>query len=229
MESYIRVENVSKSFNEKTVLSGISLSVAKGETVGLIGANGSGKSVLFKLICGFLKPDQGKVYIRGKLLGKERDFPENTGVFINSPGYVSIYSGFQNLKYLAEIQGKIGDQEIRDAMKKVGLDPDNKAKVGTYSLGMKQKLGIAQAIMENQDIVVLDEPFNALDFKTYAEIKDIIRMLKAEGKTILLVSHNFTDIEQLCDSVYMIENTKLIPVDAEIAAYYKQKNGEIRG
>lgn len=133
------------------------------------------------------------------------------------------------MKYLAAIQGKIGDEEIRDVMDKVGLDPDNRTKVSAYSLGMKQKLGIAQAFMEDQDIIVLDEPFNALDFKTYADIKDIIRMLKAEGKTILLVSHNFSDIEQLCDCAYMIDDTALIPVDDDIARHYKEMNGEIRG
>ena len=166
MSSYIEVKNVSKSFSGRAILQNISLPVEQGTTVGLVGANGSGKSVLFKIICGFEKPDQGSVYVRGRQIGKNgRDFPADMGVFINSPGFIGIYSGFQNLKFLADIQGKIGEKEIRQTMTKVGLDPDNKAKVDNYSLGMKQKLGLAQAIMEGQDILILDEPFNVLDYK----------------------------------------------------------------
>ncbi|MGI5888475.1 MAG: ABC transporter ATP-binding protein [Oscillospiraceae bacterium] len=222
MSSYIEVKNVSKSFGKREVLKDVSLSVAQGTTVGLVGANGSGKSVMFKILCGFEKPDQGSVYVRGKKLGENgRDFPENMGVFINTPGFIGIYSGFQNLKFLADIQGKIGEKEIRQAMSKVGLDPDNNVKVDNYSLGMKQKLGLAQAIMEGQDILILDEPFNALDYKTYEDVKSIIRMLKAEGKTIFLTSHIFKDIEQLCDEVYAIEDGGLVPITEEIAARYR--------
>lgn len=150
------------------------------------------------------------------------DFPADMGVFINSPGFIGIYSGFQNLKFLADICGKIGEKEIREAMSKVGLDPDNKTKVDNYSLGMKQKLGLAQAIMERQDILVLDEPFNALDYKTYEDVKIIIRMLKAEGKTIFMTSHRYKDIEQLCDQVYSLENCRLVPITDQIAARYRE-------
>lgn len=223
MSSYIEVKNVSKSFSGRAILQNISLPVEQGTTVGLVGANGSGKSVLFKIICGFEKPDQGSVYVRGNQLGKNGcDFPESLGVFINSPGFIGIYNGFQNLKFLADIQGKIGEKEIRQAMSKVGLDPDNKTKVDNYSLGMKQKLGLAQAIMEGQDILILDEPFNALDYKTYEDVKAIIRMLKAEGKTIFLTSHHYKDIEQLCDQVYSIEDCQLLPITEEIAARYRE-------
>ena len=144
------------------------------------------------------------------------------GVFINSPGFIGIYSGFQNLKFLADIRRKIGDKEIQEAMSKVGLDSDNKTKVDNYSLGMKQKLGLAQAIMEGQDILILDEPFNALDYRTYEDVKTIIRMLKAEGKTIFITSHRYKDIEQLCDQVYSLENCRLVPITAEIAARYRE-------
>ena len=143
-------------------------------------------------------------------------------------GFIGIYNGFQNLKFLADIQGKIGEKEIRQAMSKVGLDPDNKTKVDNYSLGMKQKLGIAQAIMEGQDILILDEPFNALDYKTYEDEKTIIRMLKAEGKTIFLTSHHFKDIEQLCDQVYSIEDCQLVPITEEIAAHYREMDWLIK-
>lgn len=223
MSSYIEVKDVSKSFGGREILRNVSLSVEQGTTVGLVGPNGSGKSVLFKLICGFETPDEGSVYVRGRKLGDSgRDFPNDMGVFINSPGFIGIYNGLQNLKFLAEIQCKIGDTQIRQAMSKVGLDPDNKTKVDNYSLGMKQKLGLAQAIMEEQDILILDEPFNSLDYRTYEDVKTIIRMLKAEGKTIFLTSHHFKDIEQLCDMVYAIEDCELIPITQEIADRYRE-------
>src|SRR5690554_4522300 len=142
--SEIRVVGVSKAFNGMSVLSNINLETEKGSTVGIVGANGSGKSVLFKIICGFTSPDQGHVFVRNKQLGDDIDFPEDVGVFINSPGYISIYSGFKNLKFLADIKRKIGTAEIKEAMQIVGLNPDLKTKVADYSLGMKQKLGIAQ-------------------------------------------------------------------------------------
>ncbi|MDE5780084.1 MAG: ABC transporter ATP-binding protein [Lachnospiraceae bacterium] len=223
MSTFIKLEHVSKGFGQKTILRDISFAATQGQTVGLVGANGSGKSVLFKILCGFEKPDKGKVFVGGEYLGNGQDFPENVGVFINSPGFIGIYDGFKNLKFLADIKANIGDEQIKEAMRKVGLDPDNKTKVDNYSLGMKQKLGIAQAIMENQDILVLDEPFNALDYRTYEDIKGIIRELKAEGKTIFLTSHHYEDIEQLCDQVYTIENCKLMPITEEIAARYKNE------
>lgn len=209
MGAYIELKNVTKRFSGKTVLENVSLSVEKGEAVGLVGGNGSGKSVLFKIICGFLKPDAGEVFVNGRKLGSKEDFPENMGVFINSPGFIGLYSGYKNLEFLANIRGVAGDREIRDAMQKVGLDPSDKTKVDNYSLGMKQKLGLAQAIMENQEILVLDEPFNALDFKTYNDIKESLRLLSAEEKTILMTSHNYEDIEQLCERVYMIDDGRL--------------------
>lgn len=222
MKILIEMKHVSKAFRNKNILQDVSFTIQQGETVGIVGANGTGKSVLFKLLCGFVEPDKGKIIVDGKKLGKGRDFPENMGVFINSPGFIGIYNGFKNLKFLADIQGKIGTKEIEDAMLKVGLDPSNKTKVENYSLGMKQKLGLAQAIMENQDILVLDEPFNSLDYKTYGDIKEIIRMLKADGKTIFLTSHNFSDIEQLCDKVYTIEEHRLIPMTDKIAEKYRK-------
>ena len=198
MSTIIELDRVTKAFSRRTILNDVTLAIKAGHTVGIVGSNGSGKSVLFQIICGFLIPDSGTVRVRGNVLGGSRDFPENMGVLINSPGFISLDTGLQNLRYLAGIRGVIGDQEIRSAMKKVGLDPDDRTRVEHYSLGMKQKLGLAQAIMEGQDILILDEPFNALDYKTYNDVKEIIRTLQAEGKTILMTSHNYEDIETLC-------------------------------
>lgn len=209
MEPIISLHNVSKNFSGRRVLSNVSLDIEKGSTVGIVGTNGSGKSVLFNIICGFLVPDSGEVRVRGHALGRGRDFPENVGVLINAPGFIGLNTGLQNLRYLAGIRGVVGEKEIRAAMQKVGLDPEDKTKVEHYSLGMKQKLGIAQAIMEHQDILILDEPFNALDYKTYNDTKEIIRVLQAEGRTILMTSHNYDDLETLCNHIYAIEEGEL--------------------
>ena len=215
MNTIIELDRVSKAFSRRTILNDVTLAIEAGHTVGIVGSNGSGKSVLFQVICGFLTPDSGTVRVRGETLGGNRDFPENMGVLINSPGFISLDTGLQNLRYLAGIRGVIGDREIRDAMKKVGLDPDDRTRVEHYSLGVKQKLGLAQAIMEGQDILILDEPFNALDYKTYNDVKEIIRALQAEGKTILMTSHNYEDIETLCNEVYVLEEGTLgtLPAD----------------
>ena len=224
MSVVIKLENINKSYKGIKVLNNINLEINSGKTIGIIGANGSGKSVLFKTICGFIAPDTGDVYIRGLKLGDKIDFPEDVGIFINEPGYMSLFTGFMNLKFLADINKKIDINKIRSTMIKVGLDPDNDVKVKDYSLGMKQKLGIAQAIMEEQDILILDEPFNALDYKTYYDIKSIIKSLKDEGKTILLTSHNFNDIDQLCDDIYIINNGELSLATDEIIDKYRYKN-----
>ena len=215
MSTIIELENVSKSFSRHRVLDGVSLTVEAGTTIGVVGSNGSGKSVLFQIICGFYTPDSGSVRVRGETLGKGRDFPENIGVLINAPGFIGPDTGIQNLRYLAAIQGVIGDREIRDAMRKVGLDPEDRTKVEHYSLGMKQKLALAQAIMEGQDILILDEPFNALDYKTYNDVKEIIRILQAEGKTILLTSHNYEDLESLCQKIYVMADGRLGTLSSE--------------
>ena len=206
----IELDSVSKSFGRRQVLRDVSLTVEEGSTVGIVGSNGSGKSVLFQLICGFYAPDAGTVRVRGKILGQGRDFPESIGVLINAPGFIALDTGLQNLRYLAGIRGVIGDTEIRAAMCKVGLDPEDRTRVEHYSLGMKQKLALAQAIMEDQDILILDEPFNALDHKTYNDTKELLHILHAEGKTILLTSHNYEDIETLCHKIYVLDEGKLL-------------------
>lgn len=220
MESIIETKNVCKSFNGVSVLNDINLQIQKGSIIGIIGANGSGKSVLFKLLCGFIRPDSGDIFIRGEKIGAKFDFPSDVGVLINEPGYIEIFSGFDNLKFLAQIKNKIGDHQIFDAMKLVKLDPSSKKKVKDYSMGMKQKLGIAQAIMENQDIIILDEPFNGLDFETANDIRAAIIQLNKAGKTILLTSHIHSDIEKLCTEVYIIQETKILPLSEEVKVLY---------
>lgn len=220
MTKVIEATNISKSFSGQEILRNVNWSVDQGKTVGVVGGNGSGKSVLFKVVCGLVRADEGDVKVRGQLLGQEMDFPENIGVFINSPGFIDIYTGYKNLLYLAQINGRITESKIKETMRLVGLNPDNKTKVKDYSLGMKQKLGIAQAIMEDQDILVLDEPFNALDYKTYNDVKEIVRSLQEEGRTILLTSHHFEDIEELCDEVYIIVDSELQVLTEDAKALY---------
>ena len=170
---------------------------------------GSGKTVLFKLITGYLSPTGGRVVVSGKEIGKDIDFADNIGIIIENPGFLKGYTGFKNLAYLAGIRNVIGKEEIRESMEKVGLDPDSNKKVGKYSLGMKQRLGIAQAIMENPEILILDEPMNSLDNQGVEEIRKLLMELRDEGKTIVLASHNKEDIEILCDKVCEMDRGKL--------------------
>lgn len=197
----IEVKNVYKSFGKEQVLKNISLSIPPGSIYGVVGNNGSGKTVLMKCICGFMECDRGTIWVNGKQIGKEIDFPDHLGVIIETPGFIPNLSGYKNLKILASLKGRIGKQEIRETLHKVGLNPDMKKPVTKYSLGMRQRLGIAQAIMENPKVLVLDEPFNGLDRHGVVEMRMLLKELKAEGKAILLASHNAQDIEELCDHV----------------------------
>ena len=216
----VELVNVNKKFGKKLLFKNVNFSIEKGETVGIIGGNGVGKSVLFKIICGIEMPTSGKVLIEGEELGKERDFPESMGIMINEPGFIGGISGFANLKELAIIQNKISQEQIKKTMELVGLDADDNLPVKKYSLGMKQKLGIAQAIMENQRIILLDESFNALDYKTCNEIKKIIKRLKSDGKTIIMTSHNQHDIDELCEHIYIIHNQELLELSEELKNKY---------
>ena len=214
MEKMIEISHVSKSFQTYRALDDVSLDIEKGKIYGIIGRNGSGKTVLFKCICGFLKTDSGEIKVDGKIIGKEIEAPQNAGIIIENPGFLSAYSGYQNLKLLADINKKIGKQEIRDVLEKVGLDPTIKKPVGKYSLGMRQRLGIAQAIMENPSLLILDEPMNGLDYQGVKDVRKILLDLKEEGKTILLASHNREDIAFLCDETVHIDHGKLVEREA---------------
>lgn len=198
----VEVSQVCKSFGKQKVLNNVSFSIAPGSIYGVVGNNGSGKTVLMKCICGFMKCDSGIIFVNGAQVGKEVDFPDRMGVIIETPGFIRNLSGYKNLKILAALKGRIGKATIRETMRKVGLDADLRKPVAKYSLGMRQRLGIAQAIMENPGVLILDEPLNGLDRYGVVEIRALLKELKAEGKSILLASHNAQDIEELCDHVY---------------------------
>ena len=201
----IELKNISKVFKNNRIFAGVNFTVETGKCVGIIGENGCGKSVLMKLICGFSKPDSGEVIIDGEKLGEHRDFIKNCGVIINSPEFIGHYTGFENLMLLASIRKQISKSEVLDVLKKVGLDEATKTKYKNYSLGMKQRLRIAQAIMENPDYFVLDEPMNALDAEGIAVADNIIDEYHRLGKTILMTSHNANDIERHCDYVLKVD------------------------
>lgn len=207
----IEVKHVYKSFGKERVLMDVSFSIPPGSIYGVVGNNGSGKTVLMKCICGFMKCDRGKIVVNGRQVGKEVDFPDRLGVIIETPGFIPNLSGYKNLKILAALKGRIGKSEIRETLQRVGLDPDMKKPVSKYSLGMRQRLGIAQAIMEDPDVLILDEPFNGLDRYGVVEIRALLKDLKADGKSILLASHNAQDIEELCDHVkdLMLERNEI--------------------
>lgn len=216
----IKLSNLSKSFNKNELFNNLNLEVPQGSTVGIIGENGSGKSVLFKLIAGLEKPDKGEVIVDNIYIGKEQDFPNKIGIMVNQPGYMENLNGLENLKLLAEIKGIINEDSIIKTMKRVGLDSSNRTPVKNYSMGMKQKLGIAQSIMENQSIILLDEPFNALDHKSTIELFNIIRSIKDEGKSLLITSHQHEILEKVCDEIYIIEDKNLLKLNKELKEKY---------
>jgi ABC-2 type transport system ATP-binding protein len=205
----INVEHAVKKFRDTTALDDVSMAFERNRIHGLIGRNGSGKTVLLKSICGLTRLTSGLIEVNGKKIGRDVQIPDSIGIIIEAPGFYQNFSGYDNLKYLAAIRGKAGKKEIREAMTRVGLDPDMKKWVGKYSLGMRQRLGIAQAIMENPEILILDEPTNGLDNHGVDEFRELMKSFVAEGKTILLASHNAEDIGLLCDTVHELDGGKL--------------------
>ena len=204
MGTVVRLEDYCKSFKSAEVLKNINLTLESGKVIGLKGKNGSGKTMLMRAISGLILPTSGKVYINDKELGRQISFPPSIGILIENPSFISNYTGFKNLKILASIQNRISDDEIRDAIRKVGLDPDDKRTFKKYSLGMKQRLGIAAAIMERPDIVILDEPINALDEAGAGLIKGLIDELKANGSLIIIACHDTEELNYLSDEIYEI-------------------------
>lgn len=204
MGTVVRLEDYCKSFKSAEVLKNINLTLESGKVIGLKGKNGSGKTMLMRAISGLILPTSGKVYINDKELGRQISFPPSIGILIENPSFISNYTGFKNLKILASIQNRISDDEIRDAIRKVGLDPDDKRTFKKYSLGMKQRLGIAAAIMERHDIVILDEPINALDEAGAGLIKGLLDELKANGSLIIIACHDTEELNYLSDEIYEI-------------------------
>lgn len=201
----ISINNLGLVIKKDTILSDINIEFEQGKIHGIVGRNGSGKTMLMKCICGFVKPTVGEVYVEGQKIGKDVDFPQNVGIIIETPGFIPYYSGYRNLKILAGLRRKIGSVEIKEAMKVVGLEGAEHKLVRKYSLGMRQRLGLAQAMMEKPDIYILDEPMNGLDNDGVEDMRKILLDLKKQGKTILLVSHNSEDIKLLCDEIYYID------------------------
>ena len=197
----IDIKNVSLRIGKTDILKSINISFEEGRIHGLIGRNGSGKTMLMKCICGFIRPTSGIITVGGKQIGKDIDFPENMGIIIEAPGFIPYYSGYKNLKLLAGLRGKIGKNEIIKSMEQVGLDPYLTRHVRKYSLGMRQRLGLAQAIMENPDLLILDEPMSGLDKEGVSDMRGYLKLFREQGKTILIASHSAEDISILCDTV----------------------------
>ena len=197
----LKVIDLGKKFKENSVFSNVNVSFEEGNIYGIIGENGSGKTVFLKTLCGLLMPTSGKVVYNGKVLKKDFDFLPSIGIIIEKPGFFDEMTGFDNLKLLASIQNKIDDKRIREVLEFVRLE-NNRKVVKKYSLGMKQRLGIAQAIMENPDILILDEFSNALDTEGVKMTHDLLRELKQQNKIIIITSHSKFDINTLCDQVY---------------------------
>lgn len=206
----IKITHFSKKIKKAVILDDVNMELESGRIYGLKGKNGSGKTMLMRAICGLITPNSGTVEIDGKILGKDISFPESIGVLIENPSFISNYTGMKNLQVLASIQKRIGDKEIRNALELVGLDPDDKRTFKKYSLGMKQRLGIAEAIMEKPDIVILDEPINALDEAGAAMIREILQNLRNEGKLIILACHDTEELNFLADEIYEIAEGKIV-------------------
>ena len=207
---YIKITDVNKTIKKAPILRDINLEFTGGKVYGLRGKNGSGKTMLMRAICGLITPDSGIIDIDGKILGKDISFTESIGVLIENPSFIGNYTGFKNLKVLASIQNRIGDEQIRKALEDIGLDPDDKRTYRKYSLGMKQKLGIAAAVMENPDIIILDEPINALDDVSVEKVHDILEEQKKRGAVIIIACHDKEELDQLSDEIIEISDGRII-------------------
>lgn len=216
--SAVEMEHYTKKLKGKTILSDITLKLEAGTVSGFYGRNGSGKSMLFRAVSGLIHPTEGFVRVFGKKLGEDVSFPESMGLVIESVGFWPYYTGFENLKILASIKNRISDDDIRTAIRRVGLEPDDKRTYAKYSLGMKQRLGIAQAIMEKPNLILLDEPTNALDEDGVKQVRDIVKKETARGACVLIASHNKEDLSLLCSRFFKMEDGRL----TEMAEAMKQ-------
>ena len=207
---YIEIDDLTKVIDRHKVLDKVSIKLEKGKIYGIKGKNGSGKTMLLRAICGLIKPTEGEVRVGEKVIGKDAAFPESVGVLIENPGFIPSFSGYENLKMLADIKKLIGKEDIEAVMEKVGLEKACfKKKYRTYSLGMKQMLGIAAAIMEKPDLILLDEPTNALDEESVRKLLDILREEKGRGACIVLASHDMEELTLLSDIIFIMEEGRL--------------------
>lgn len=209
----IRIEHVVKKYGTATVLDDVSVRFEKGRIHAIVGRNGSGKTVLMKCIAGLTPVTSGVIRVKGKQVGKDVEIPNSMGAIIETPGFLPNVSGIKNLKLLASIRNRIGEKEIISAMEMVGLDPASRKHVSAYSLGMRQRLGIAQAIMEKPKLLLLDEPMNGLDNDGVAEMRTLFKKLRDKGCTIILASHNPYDIREMCDTVHEMDKGKIYEMD----------------
>lgn len=211
----IEITDLVKDIKGKRIIDHVTLHLESGKITGLKGVNGSGKTMLMRLVCGLITPTSGSIVINGKRLGKDITFPESVGILIENPAFLDAYSGFENLKLLASIKHRIGPEEIRQTIARVGLDPDDKKKYRKYSLGMKQRLGIAAAVMEEPDIIILDEPTNALDSDGVAMLKEILHDQRERGALVLISCHDLPTLQELSDEIYLMESGALRPYEEE--------------
>ncbi|QIB26967.1 ABC transporter ATP-binding protein [Caloranaerobacter azorensis] len=212
----VEIRHLTKIIGDKTILDDVNLELEKGKIYGFHGRNGSGKTMLFRAISGLIKPTHGDVIVFGKKIGKDISFPESLGLIIENVGLWNQWTGFQNLKFLASIKNIISDEEIKSAIKRVGLDPEDKRPYKKYSLGMKQRIGIAQAIMEKPELIILDEPTNSLDTDGVKLVRNILLEEKERGATILIASHIKEDIDMLCDCKFKVDNGRVYREGSDI-------------
>lgn len=201
----INICNVSKEISGMEILKDINVEMTGGKIYGIQGVNGSGKTMLMRAICGLIRVNQGEISINEKVIGKDISFPESIGVLIENPGLIENYSAFDNLRTLADIRKIATDEEIKELLTKLGLNPNDKKKVKKYSLGMRQKVGIAAAFIENPDIIILDEPFNALDAKTSDILKKMIKDYINKDRIIVITCHDFAILSSICDEIIKME------------------------
>lgn len=206
----IKISHVSKIIKNNPVIKDISMELQSGAVYGFKGINGSGKTMLMRLISGLIRPSQGEISMNGKILGKDISFPNSIGVFLENPAFLDAYSGFNNLKLLASIKSVASDDDIRNTLLRVGLDPDSNKKYKKYSLGMKQRLGIAAAIMEKPEIVILDEPTNSLDEDGVDLVKHIVRNEKERSALVIVSCHDEEILKGMSDEVFLLEQGRLI-------------------
>ncbi|MCH5286561.1 MAG: ATP-binding cassette domain-containing protein [Christensenellaceae bacterium] len=212
MNNAISIENVSKSFGQETVLREVSLNLRAGAIHGIIGRNGSGKTVLMKCVCGFMNPNRGEIRVFDRRIGRDCDFAPDTGMLIETPGFLPHETGLNNLLWLARLGKRASKARVKELISQVGLDPSLRKPVSQYSLGMRQRLGIAQALLDDPKLLILDEPMNGLDKTGVRDIRDLLLRLRGEGRTILLASHFAQDVDELCDTVSEMDQGVLTPV-----------------